>query len=164
MEIAVTRSPQPILFARETQAMAARIVSPARMRAAPAPVPLGLPPQVPARQHLWRGASGKAYVHSVYSLIECPPLPKAGYILARRDASGRRTALHIGLGRSDAPTLNLARVRQRGAQLGANEVHVHFLPASQEARALVTFDLRAGQFGELTAEPAGTAAPSGIAI
>ena len=88
--------------------------------------------QVPARQHLWRGASGRAYVHSVYSLIECPPLPKASYVLVRREADGRRVALHVGLGRSDTATLNLAQVRQRGAQLGANEVHVHF-PARSDA-------------------------------
>jgi hypothetical protein len=61
--------------------------------------------------------------------------------------------LHIGSGASDAPTLNLARVRQRGATLGANEVHVHFLAASDEERRLVACDLRAGQFHELRAEP-----------
>src|ERR1700741_3556326 len=105
-------------------AMAASIVRlariPASPKAVPAPVALGLPDQVPARQHLWRGASGQAYVHTVYGLIECPPLPKASYILVRREADGRRVALFAGLGNNDAATLNLAQVRQRGAQLGAN--------------------------------------------
>ena len=57
--------------------------------------------------------------------------------------------LHVGQGQSDAATLNLAQVRQRGAQLGANEVHVHFSAASDAARSLVACDLRAGQFGRI---------------
>jgi len=136
--------------------MAARIVSPAALQAAPAPVALGLPEEVPARRQVWRGASGKGYAHYVYSLIACPPLPAASYVLVRRDRHGRRTALRVGLGQSDAPTLNLARVRQRGAQLGANEVHVHFQASSEDERGLVACDLRAGLFGTLSAEPAGT--------
>jgi hypothetical protein len=108
---------------------------------------------VPARIHFWRGASGRRYVHAVYGLIECPPLPKASYVLARREADGCRKVLHIGNGTSSAPTLNLAQVRQRGASLGANEVHVHFLADSDEERRLVTCDLRAGQFRELSPEP-----------
>ena len=136
--------------------MANAIVRPIRdllAPAIPAPLALGLPQQVPARQHLWRGASGQAYVHSVYSLIECPPLPKASYVLVRREANGRRVALHVGLGRSDTATLNLAQVRQRGARLGANEVHVHFPALSSAEHALVACDLRAGQFGTLAGEP-----------
>lgn len=133
--------------------MSAKVISLARVEPAPAPVPLGLPHQVPARQHLWRGASGRGYMHSVYSLIECPPLPKATYVLVKREQGGRRRALHVGSGQSDAATLNLAGVRQRGAQLGANEVHVHFAAASDAARTLVLCDLRAGQLGSLASEP-----------
>ncbi len=92
-------------------------------------------------------------MHSVYSLIECPPLPKATYVLVKREQGGRRRVLHVGSGQSDAATLNLAGVRQRGAQLGANEVHVLFTAASDAARALVVCDLRAGQLGHLGSEP-----------
>lgn len=136
--------------------MPAQIVSlaPARRRsAAPAPVALGLPPDLPGRLHFWRGASGKRYVHHVYSLIECPPLPCALYLLVRRDREGQRTVLHIARGENEAATLNLARVRQRGAQLGANEVHVNFVADSETQHRLVLSDLRAGQFGELGSEP-----------
>ncbi len=136
--------------------MAARILSlaPVQRRApAPEPVALGMPQDLPARLHFWRGASAKRYVHTVYSLIECPPLPKAMYLLVHRSKDGRREVLHVGSGESDAPTLNLARIRQRGAQLGANEVHVHFLAETEAQRRLVTCDLRAGQFGELACEP-----------
>ena len=137
--------------------MAGRILSlaPIQRRAeAPAPVALGFPQDLPARLHFWRGASATRYVHTVYSLIECPPLPRALYLLVHRNKEGRREVLHIACGENDAPTLNLARVRQRGAQLGANEVHVHFLAETEAQRRLVTCDLRAGQFGELSPEPA----------
>ena len=136
--------------------MAARILSivPARHRTpSPEPVALGVAQDLPSRLHFWRGASAKRYVHTVYSLIECPPLPRAMYLLVHRDRNGRRKVLHIGRGRSDAPTLNLAQVRQRAAQLGANEVHVHFLAETEAQRQLVMCDLRAGQFGELSCEP-----------
>jgi len=102
----------------------------------------------------WLGASGQRYAHSIFSLIECPPLPKVAYALVRRDASGTRKVLQIASGTSDAPTLNLARIRQRGATLGANEVHVHTLARTDDERQLVVCDLRAGQFGALAEEPA----------
>ena len=136
--------------------MSARIFNLAQLHAAAvAPAPVRLPQQAPAREQSWRGASGRCYAHSVYSLIECPPLPAAGYVLVKRDVLGRRTALRVGLGHSDAPSVNLAEVRQRGAQLGANEVHVHVDAGSDAQRRLVACDLRAALFGTLGAEPAG---------
>jgi hypothetical protein len=137
--------------------MAAHILNLARVQrraSVPEPVALGVAQDLPARLHFWRGASGRRYVHTVYSLIECPVLPKASYLLVHRDHAGRREVLHIGCGHSDAPSLNLARIRQRGATLGANEVHVYFLAETEEQRRLVVCDLRASQFGALVAEPA----------
>ena len=46
--------------------------------------------------HYWRGASGRRYLHSVYTLIGCPALPRANYILVRRYEDGRRLALAFG--------------------------------------------------------------------
>lgn len=137
--------------------MAARLVS-SLPRQAVVPAPAALPDAAPVRRHVWRGASGRSYPHSVYGLIACPPLPVASYVLVRRDRRGRRAALRVGLGQSDAPTLNLAQVRQRGAQLGANEVHVYFAATSDSERRLVACDLRAGLFGTLAAEPVKTRA------
>ncbi len=73
---------------------------------------------------------------------------------APRRRAARAHVLHIASGTSDAPTLNLARIRQRGATLGANEVHVHALAGTDDERQLVVCDLRAGQFGALADEPA----------
>lgn len=97
--------------------------------------------------HYWRGASGARYLHSVYSLRECPALPKATYILVRRDKGGARRPLKIGQTIAEAETLNLARLRQAGARLGANEVHIHLLAESDEERSAVTADLSARQMG-----------------
>jgi hypothetical protein len=105
-----------------------------------------------APRHVWHGASGRRYSHAVYSLVECPPLSDACYTLVHRDAQERRTALHIGLCDHAAPTLNLARIRQRGAMLGANEVHVHVLPG-HDAQRLAACDLRAAAFSALAPEP-----------
>ena len=138
--------------------MAARVVSLGRQLVAPA-VRRRLE-QAPARRHVWQGASGREYAHDVYGLIECPPLPRASYILVRRDADGRCRALRVGVGANDAPTLNLAEVRQQGAQTGANEVHVHLDAASEAERRLVACDLRAALFGTLAA--AADADPAGL--
>jgi len=57
---------------------------------------------------------------------------------------------------SPAPSLNLAKIRQRGAQLGADEVHVCLGRPGNAERALMVDDLRARCFGALSAEPACT--------
>lgn len=99
-----------------------------------------------ARFQFWRGASGERYLHTVYGLIDCPELPIVNYILVNRAPSGERTALRVGRTSHDAETLNLAEVRHRGAQLGANEVHVHFLAETDAERQLIDFDLHARLF------------------
>lgn len=90
----------------------------------------------------WTGTSGRPYVHSVYSLLWCPELPASNYMLVRRDGSGRRQILSIGTVEHDAPSLNLAAVRQQGAELGANEVHVHLLAGSAGQRRAIAADLQ----------------------
>ncbi|MGE3065693.1 MAG: hypothetical protein AB7K67_08895 [Hyphomicrobiaceae bacterium] len=110
------------------------------------------PAGTPTRFQFWRGASGRRYVHSVYSLIECPPFPRVTYLLVRAERDGTRTVLHVGHGSDLSQTLNLARVRMRGAQLGANEVHLHLLSETESQRQLVVCDLRAGLLGTLGAE------------
>lgn len=97
------------------------------------------------RFHFWTGASGKRYVHTIYDLIECPPLPAANYVLVRRVPGARRQILSIGRVRQDSSSLNLAEIRQRGAELGADEVHVHLLAETPKLARLVEFDLKTGQ-------------------
>ncbi|SRR5258705_4636368 len=128
--------------------MSARIVELSRVAAAAAnadgsrePVDLGA-----EEFSFWTGASSQRYVHSVFSLIGCPELPAANYMLVKRDARGRRKVLRIGRTEHDAPSLNLAEIRHRGAKLGANEVHVHLLSRNVGERRVVEMDLRAAHF------------------
>jgi hypothetical protein len=98
--------------------------------------------EFPQSVHYWRGASGKPYLHVVYSLIACPALPKANYILVRCYDDGSRVALAFGQTMDDAVSLNLAHLRHEGAKRGANEVHVHLLADTPAARDAVEADLR----------------------
>ena len=104
--------------------------------------------------HYWRGASGRRYLHSVYSLIGCPALPRANYILVRRYEDGTRSALAFGQTRDSTATLNLAHLRHEGAKCGANEVHIHLLAEGADARASVEADLIAAHSPRLTAADA----------
>ncbi|HML93120.1 hypothetical protein [Methyloceanibacter sp.] len=95
--------------------------------------------------HYWRGASGRRYLHSVYSLVGCPALPQANFILVRRHEDGTRVALAFGNTKDDAMSLNLAHLRHEGAKIGANEVHIHLLADTAHARRFVEADLTAAQ-------------------
>jgi hypothetical protein len=104
--------------------------------------------------HYWRGASGRRYLHSVYSLVGCPALPQANYILVRRHEDGTREALAFGDTKDDAISLNLAHLRHAGAKIGANEVHIHLLADTAHDRALVEADLTAAHMRRHTAAKA----------
>ena len=61
----------------------------------------------------------------VHPLLFCPPLPLGTrYMLVQREWPGMRNVLAVGRARSDHETVNLADIRRRAAQLGANEVHI----------------------------------------
>ena len=110
------------------------------------------------RFHFWTGASGKRYVHTVYELLDCPALPSANFILVRREPGARRKVLSIGRVSNTAASLNLAEIRQRGAELGAHEVHVHLLAESPKLSRMVEFDLKTGQVEKAFANMAGRSA------
>lgn len=109
--------------------------------------------QIEQSFHYWFGSSGKRYLHTVYSLMECPIIPKANYILVRSEDDGNKAALRIGRTIENACSLNLAHLRQKAAQLGANEVHIHVLADTLKERLLTETDLQAGLFRSLSAEP-----------
>jgi hypothetical protein len=100
--------------------------------------------------HFWRGASQLGYVHSGYRLIECPDVANGIYLLVKVAPSGRRTVLEVGTVEHDAPSLNLAHIRQRGATVGADEVHLHLVQPTRSARRLVELDLQAGLMRSLS--------------
>ncbi|MDX2306934.1 MAG: hypothetical protein NW216_01715 [Hyphomicrobium sp.] len=132
--------------------MGAEIIPLAKFRAARAvlanaPSLVDAPLDLAERFHFWLGASGRRYVHTVYSLVECPAIPAGNYVLVHRDEDGRRQVLAIGRVGHQAASLNLADIRRRGAELGANEVHVHLLAASAKQSRMVETDLRSAQYG-----------------
>lgn len=134
--------------------MSAEIIQLAEFRARRQPsngteqvsVVAGLFPEQPPRFHFWTGASGKRYVHTVYSLFDCPTLEDANYILVRRHDRSARTVLAIGRLSNHCPTQNLAEIRQHAAALGADEVHVHLLASSSQEAEAVEADLITAQF------------------
>lgn len=90
----------------------------------------------------WSGASGTRYVHTIYNLFECPPVEAANYILVKRHLNGERTVISIGRAAHTTGMLNLAEIRLRSAQLGANEVHIHLLADSFGESREIEADLR----------------------
>lgn len=90
----------------------------------------------------WRGTSGHSYVHTIYSLTGCPDMQPASVMLVRHAGGGRRAVLHVMTVDHPYPSLNLAAIRQTGARLGANEVHVHFAGGSALARRTASIDLK----------------------
>lgn len=136
---------------RQSQARASVAVYDQSQYGLPAFVPGSVPPLsvatgasaegAPSFQ-FWTGASGARYVHSVYHLFECPPFDQANYVLVKRHDGGQRTVLAIGRASHTASSLNLAEVRQRAAQLGANEVHLHLLASGQDDSCRIEADLR----------------------
>jgi hypothetical protein len=101
----------------------------------------------------WSGLSGRGYVHTIFDLIGCPRVPACSYVLVRRAADGKRSPLRIGTVAAEAWSLNLAEIRHRAAQLGANEVHLHLIAGDAGSRAKIAEDLQAGHFAELSPEP-----------
>jgi hypothetical protein len=122
--------------------MSARIIDLSRVVAERAGRARASEQDLPPGQHFefWTGQSGRRYVHTVYSLIDCPELPAANYVLVRRDVAGR-SILQAGRTIHASASLNLADVRHRGAQLGAHEVHVHLLADTDAERRLVERDI-----------------------
>lgn len=90
----------------------------------------------------WHGASGRRYIHSVYSPDKCPPLPGAVFLAVRRFGT-LRTVLgagrFAGLWDVNIATGDMAHWRD----LGANEIHVHLLGRDDQEAQTIAADLRA---------------------
>ena len=83
------------------------------------------------RVQVWRGKSGRRYVHTVYPSNACPEVENAIYLAVGRDGSGARRPVAIDGGRSFFPSD------------GTEEVHVHLLASCGHQAARVMDDLRA---------------------
>jgi hypothetical protein len=88
----------------------------------------------------WTGASGRKYIHSVYALEDCPPLPGAIFVAVRREGTMR---IVVGIGRFTKDANQSLRGSELASlhSLGADEIHVHLLAKAPEVAAAVLEDL-----------------------
>ena len=85
----------------------------------------------------WRGASGQSYIHSIYALDHCPPVPRAVFVIVRK-VGGVRSAVAIGRFALDG-----YRPASMDAPLAGDEIHVHLLAREDDAAERVLQDLAA---------------------
>ncbi len=104
----------------------------------------------------WRGQSGRIYRHTVYTLLSCPALTAANYLLVYRRADGTRILLAADYTVGVCGSENLAHLRHEAALRGANEIHILDGELSDEAARLdrqqIAQDVRSGQFNALIRE------------
>ena len=107
----------------------------------------------PLRSTIWRAASGRRLRHTVYSLIGCPAVKAATYLLVARAYDGSHRVLAVRRTRTGIPSLNLAAIRRTGARLGANEVHLYLAARSDIERARIVDDLLRSPTAAMRAAP-----------
>ncbi len=98
----------------------------------------------------WNGQSGKKYIHSIYALSDCPPLPGAVYITVQKTADGGRKALEVGRFGDNWDYVDALIEDQRCGLVSIDEIHVHLLAQSDENADDVLSDLE-GAIGHCSA-------------
>jgi hypothetical protein len=84
----------------------------------------------------WRGASGKKYIHSVYEVGTCPPLPGAIYVAVRRIGNLRTV---IAINRFPPFWDGTFSAHEN---LEADEIHVHLLARDNVSAEAILGDLK----------------------
>ena len=114
-----------------------------------APLTVDIPsdPAFKDRFWYWRGTSGKKYIHSVYALEDCPPLPGAIYLAVRRQGN-LRTVMALGRFTPFWDNVVTGRSLDRLHASGVTEIHVHLLAKSPDQCEAVLNDLEASLVAE----------------
>ena len=76
--------------------------------------------------HYWLGASGKPYLHSVFTVDEAPRYADAVILLVRHDGHSRTPLLLAQTGKEPQAVFSSPAFAHALAQ-GANEVHLHLM-------------------------------------
>jgi hypothetical protein len=107
-----------------------------------APLTVDIPsdPAFKDRFWYWRGVSGKKYIHSVYELDDCPPLPGAIYVAVRRQGN-LRTVMALGRFMPFWDNVVTGRSLDQLYASGVNEIHVHLLAKSSDQSEAILADL-----------------------
>ena len=90
----------------------------------------------------WQGHSGRKYIHSVYAVGSCPPLPGAVYVGVKR-LGHLRIAMVVGRFQPFWDRALSERDSGLMERLGVDEVHVHLLARAPELADAVKQDLSA---------------------
>ena len=90
----------------------------------------------------WRGASGSSYIHSIYGMDNCPPLPGAVYVMVRK-LRGMRIALTAGRFPAFWEGTGKTAFGELAAHIGPDEIHVHLLARCGAAADGICRDLEA---------------------
>lgn len=90
----------------------------------------------------WQGHSGRKYIHSVYAVGCCPPLPGAVYVGVKR-LGHLRVAMVVGRFQPFWDRALSERDASLMERLGVDEVHVHLLARGPEMANAVKQDLSA---------------------
>ena len=114
-----------------------------------APLTVDIPsdPAFKDRFWYWRGASGKKYIHSVYAVEDCPPLPGAIYVAVRRQGN-LRTVMGVGRFMPFWDNVVTGRSLDRLHASGVNEIHVHLLAKSADQCEDILVDLEQSLMGD----------------
>ena len=94
-------------------------------------------PDLSERFWYWQGASGRKYIHSVYGLESCPPLPGAIYVGVKRQGTMR---IAVSVGRFLPIWQSHLGVDEMIGDV--DEVHVHLLAKNTPESDQVLSDLR----------------------
>ena len=84
----------------------------------------------------WPSFAVGRVTHAVHGLIECPELEKCTFVLVDRKAAPQVEVLLVGDLDQDAPSLNRARPRNIGANLGVrlSDIDVHVFAAKTSVK------------------------------
>jgi hypothetical protein len=85
----------------------------------------------------WHGASGRRYIHSIYSSESCPPVPGAVFVIVSCRGGSRR-ALCVGRFSTEVATNNPTL---RAGPWRDEEIHIHLLAREDEGAQSVLNDL-----------------------
>lgn len=92
----------------------------------------------------WHGTSGKRYIHSIYSLDACPPLPGAVFIHVKKLASGKRVGVDVGRFSHDWDYVEALVEKQKSDFGDVDEIHVHLLAHDDHDAEQIANDLKHG--------------------
>lgn len=83
----------------------------------------------------WRGASGRAYIHSIYCRDLCPPVPGAIFVIVHK-RGGSRLAVCVGRTGADGKIPDMPLPAG-----GEEEIHLHLLARDAGAAMDVLRDM-----------------------